>query len=728
MKFPFYCIAASFGLIATLAATPLASDPFDTAAGGYTAGAQNLIGQGPANSGFTGNWLAAFGGAQSPDVSATGLSFAGITTSGGAVSYPGNGGGRCGRLLAQSYDDSSTGTIYIGVMMQLEFIGSGYRAFEMHNGGFDDGGNRVLQIATGESGGGVVGANDWALRMNNNDALVAGLGAQDTVVDFFVLRIDFSAAAVSDAITLYRNPADLAVEGNNTGIGLSGFDLRFDRLSFARFGNDGLSFDEIRVGTTFNDVTETTNPDADGDGMDDGWELANGLDITLDDSLGDAAFDNDGLTNLQEFIAGTDPNLPDTDADGINDADELDGSGNAFDAMVTNAVVADSDGDGILDGTEVSSGNGFITNPNNADTDGDAENDAIEIAAGTDPLDGTSNSAALGNFLVDGLRDSLYGSPIAVQTVETGFGDNQSELNAGYAAVANGRLHILLTGNLEANFNKLHVFIDTGSGGSQTFTSATNDGAGRMDGLVFDADFSPRYHLIIRRGTDGGGEKVDLDFADLDTGEFVFYERVFGTSLAGRAETGAATTSTFATAPAAIGIGYDNANTAGVGGTAGNAADTTAAEAVSTGLELAVDLSALGLPSGTVKIAPFVTSADHSFASNQFLGGLPVGTGNLGEPLGLDLSTFAGDQYFSIDAPLAEPRIVDILIHPEIGEVTVVWESVPGATYTIEFSTDLRTWTEFDDTYSAGPGATTSLSTAAGFGPGSRLFVRLSAN
>lgn len=66
--------------------------------------------------------------------------------------------------------------------------------------------------------------------------------------------------------------------------------------------------------------------DEDNDGMADDWELSNGLDP---DDPNDATAQNDGdtLTNLAEFLAGTDPNLADTDGDGINDDTEIaDGS------------------------------------------------------------------------------------------------------------------------------------------------------------------------------------------------------------------------------------------------------------------------------------------------------------------------------------------------------------------------------------------------------------------
>ena len=45
--------------------------------------------------------------------------------------------------------------------------------------------------------------------------------------------------------------------------------------------------------------------DTDGDGMPDDWEMANGLNKLVADGGGDA--DLDGLTNLQEYLAGTNP-------------------------------------------------------------------------------------------------------------------------------------------------------------------------------------------------------------------------------------------------------------------------------------------------------------------------------------------------------------------------------------------------------------------------------------
>ncbi len=73
----------------------------------------------------------------------------------------------------------------------------------------------------------------------------------------------------------------------------------------ADYDGDGLSnLEELE-----NTLTDPLNPDTDGDGMDDGWETANGLDPN--DPTGEHGAggdpDGDGLTNLVEFLAGSDP-------------------------------------------------------------------------------------------------------------------------------------------------------------------------------------------------------------------------------------------------------------------------------------------------------------------------------------------------------------------------------------------------------------------------------------
>lgn len=82
--------------------------------------------------------------------------------------------------------------------------------------------------------------------------------------------------------------------------------------------------------------------DKDGDGMDDSWEVANGLDPTnKNDASADP--DGDGLNNLREYQLDTNPKKADTDGDGIPDGWEVD---NGLNARQDDAL-EDPDGDGI---------------------------------------------------------------------------------------------------------------------------------------------------------------------------------------------------------------------------------------------------------------------------------------------------------------------------------------------------------------------------------------------
>lgn len=260
---------------------------------------------------------------------------------------------------------------------------------------------------------------------------------------------------------------------------------------------------------------------------------------------------------------------------------------------------------------------------------------------------------AWAQIVVDGTRDAGYGAALAVQTVETGFGDANpnggSELDAGYARLDGGRLYLLLTGNLEANFNKLEIFIDSKAGGQSVFDSSGNDGAGVMDGLVFDAGFTADYHLIARRGNDGGNDKFDLDFANLVAQSASGYADILG-GLTGTGSTGTGVNAS------PISVGYDNSNIAGVGGGAPAAANQAAAAAVTTGLELSIALSDLGYVGGPLRVMAGQNNQNHNYWSNQFLGGLPAPQGNLGgDEMGgftgegaIDMTHFAGNQFFTV--------------------------------------------------------------------------------
>jgi hypothetical protein len=68
--------------------------------------------------------------------------------------------------------------------------------------------------------------------------------------------------------------------------------------------------------------------------------------------------DNDGLTNMEEAMIGTDPLNPDTDGDGLSDGQEVN-------QYATDPLNADSDGDFLGDGDEV---NVYGSDPNHDDS------------------------------------------------------------------------------------------------------------------------------------------------------------------------------------------------------------------------------------------------------------------------------------------------------------------------------------------------------------------------
>ena len=124
-------------------------------------------------------------------------------------------------------------------------------------------------------------------------------------------------------------------------------------------------------------VQVSTGGDLDGDGLPDDYELDNGLDPNDPvDAFEDQ--DGDGLSALEEYNAGTDVHLADTDGDGIEDGEEL---AEGEDGVVTNPLLADSDGDGLRDGVEIAVG----SDPNDAS---DADFDAAVVSLNVSPAAG----------------------------------------------------------------------------------------------------------------------------------------------------------------------------------------------------------------------------------------------------------------------------------------------------------------------------------------------------
>ena len=180
---------------------------------------------------------------------------------------------------------------------------------------------------------------------------------------------------------------------------------RTSHLIFRGFENPRVELELIRtldnLGIAAIQIVE--DPDSDGDGMGDNYELSVGLDPNNDGTTpvdpkegANGDFDNDGLSNIDEHNAGTNPTSDDTDNDGFTDDVETDtGVWVSASDTGTDPRIADFDGDGLLDGVETNTGvfvdaSNTGTNPlvANFDTDQDGWSDAYEANTGlTNPFD-----------------------------------------------------------------------------------------------------------------------------------------------------------------------------------------------------------------------------------------------------------------------------------------------------------------------------------------------------
>ncbi len=120
--------------------------------------------------------------------------------------------------------------------------------------------------------------------------------------------------------------------------------------------------------------------DTDSDGMPDLYESGHPcLALAATDAAEDS--DGDAVTNIAEMRAGTDPCNADTDGDGLPDGWELKYQP-CTSPLAPNTPSADPDADGLTNVAESQAG----TNPCAADTDGDGVSDPAELAMGKDPV------------------------------------------------------------------------------------------------------------------------------------------------------------------------------------------------------------------------------------------------------------------------------------------------------------------------------------------------------
>ena len=221
------------------------------------------------------------------------------------------------------------------------------------------------------------------------------------------------------------------------------------------------------------------------------------------------------------------------------------------------------------------------------------------------------------------VNNAFYGAPLAVQTINTGFGNaggvdsgGGSELDAAYGQISGGNLYLFLAGNVENNGNYLNVFIAGGAAGGQNVLNAPATASLQaMNGSTFSPGFNATFAFD---DNDSGGTLYSEEYNLVaNTGGYVG-------ALPG-------TAGIYAGSSGGVTSLYVNNNHVSTMGAANAAlSGATSGAATTTGYELVIPLSAIGYGGGNVEVLAAINGSGEGYMSNQLLPGMPVGTGNLG--------------------------------------------------------------------------------------------------
>jgi hypothetical protein len=308
-------------------ATQLAYEPFNYPATSALAGTV----PGPTTNGyFSGNWTLGTIGTAGQTINANSLNYLGSPSVGGSVNDNGLGGGRTGIFLAHDWDNTTTGTFYIGYEMNFGTTAGGDGGMGFRSEEFWPAGNNIqtdtgrMDIGYNQYDGslGAAEQNPATARLKfdvsgQTEQVVDGSPAsynQDGITHLIVLKFVLSATAASDSISMYLDPTS-ATEPDIANASVSGVDFTLHAIGAGSNyggGATGSTFDELRIGTTFADVVPSfpVPGDTNGDGkvdLTDYNNIFNNFNLTgRTTAQGDVALSNgtqgaDGKVDLGDF-------------------------------------------------------------------------------------------------------------------------------------------------------------------------------------------------------------------------------------------------------------------------------------------------------------------------------------------------------------------------------------------------------------------------------------------
>ena len=520
------------------------------------------------------------------------------------------------------------------------------------------------------------------------------------------------SSAVAEGTTIARLSYNTPEEGESYTFALINGEGDNDNEKFAIEGNalktgghnfagdpDGTVY-SIRVQTTvqtagdrFMDIFNLIlTGDSDSDDLPDAFEKRFTEDLARLSGQNNADADQDGLSDLQEFehINGEFPDLnptnPDTDGDTLLDGEEIAGAGQR---PPTNPTLADTDGDGLNDKAENNTGT-FAgasqtgTNPTLIDTDGDGAADGKEVAKGSNPTIAESLPpvllVGLWRFDEGDARDDS-GREHDGQAFDLVFPD-QDPVTPGQGKYA--------------DFDS--------TGGGQPRIEIPHHQDFNLDGELSIAAWVFPIDNVVWDGI--LAKNPSADSAPNHAGNFEMRIQNGRRALQFLSQRGGINdTATYTSAETVIeaNVWSHIAVTAKAG--SGNLQFFLNGELTET-LTEAINFDAFPVNENPLYIG---SRADLATPFDGFLDDVALFDGVLSESQVQAVMNGDFDGFSAEEPQTPQPfSITEVAFHPETESVAISWESVRGASYTVETSSDLVTWTPLAEEITPGAGNSTS--------------------